>query len=117
MCICFAGFAPEAELILILEGTYRKGNNAESVRQFQPRRGSPCGQPARGALKELRRRLLTARPCNPFRGRKQSPRPFLNPGFQSKPWADIGQRFQRYSTPNASDSAAVEVSGFPSLIY
>jgi hypothetical protein len=21
----------------------------------------------------------------------------LNPGFQSKPWADISQRFQRYS--------------------
>jgi hypothetical protein len=36
-------------------------------------------------LKELRRPLLTATPRNPFQGCEQSPRAFLNPGFQSKP--------------------------------
>jgi len=40
---------------------------------------------------------LTAKLRNPFQGCEQSPRAFLNPGFQSKPWAGIGQRFQRYS--------------------
>jgi len=35
--------------------------------------------------------------AQPLQGCEQSPRAFLNPGFQSKPWADISQRFQRYS--------------------
>jgi hypothetical protein len=48
-------------------------------------------------LKELRQRLLTAKPRNPFQGCEEFLGAFLNPGFQSKPWADIGQRFQRYS--------------------
>jgi len=51
----------------------KKMNNAESVRQFQPR--VALGQPwekrisfFEGAtLKELRRRLLTTKPRNPFR--------------------------------------------------
>jgi hypothetical protein len=80
-------------------------NNAESVRQYQRRVAlwQPWGKRnsfLEGAtLKELRRRLLTAKPRNPFKGCEQSPRAFLNPGFQSKPWAGIGERFQRYSFP------------------
>jgi hypothetical protein len=48
-------------------------------------------------LKELRRRLLTAKLHNPFRVANKLLEAFLHPGFQSKPWADISQRFQRYS--------------------
>jgi len=78
-------------------------NNAESVRQFQPRVALLATLGKRipflegATLKELRWRLLTAKPRNPFQGCEQSLLVFLNPGFQSKPWADIGQRFQRYS--------------------
>jgi hypothetical protein len=50
-------------------------NNAESVRQFQPK----------VALSQ------------PWGKRIPFFEAFLHPGFQSKPWADISQRFQRYS--------------------
>ena len=46
-------------------------------------------------LKELRLRV-NRNTSQPLRGCEQSPRTFLNPGFQSKPWADVSQRFQRY---------------------
>jgi hypothetical protein len=36
--------------------------------------------------------------AQPFQGCEQSPRALLNPGFQSKPWADISERFQRTSS-------------------
>jgi hypothetical protein len=35
--------------------------------------------------------------AQPLQGCEQFPRALLDPGFQSKPWADIGQRLQRYS--------------------
>src|SRR5687767_4610138 len=37
-------------------------------------------------------RLLTRNPRKPLQGCEQSPRTFLNPGFQSKPWAEIYRR-------------------------
>ena len=84
------------------QGFAFKRANAESVRQFQPR--VALWQPWENAshfskaqlFEELRRRLFTAKPRNPFRvANKLSG--ILSPGFQSKPWADISQRFQRYS--------------------
>jgi hypothetical protein len=48
-------------------------------------------------LKELRRRLVDREAAQPLQGCEKFPRAFLNPGFRSKPWADIRQRFQRYS--------------------
>ena len=45
--------------------------------------------------------------AQPLQGCEESPRAFLDPGFQSKPWAGIGERFQRYSSrtslPNSGD--------------
>src|SRR5258705_1807128 len=78
-------------------------NNAESVGQFQPR--VALWQPwekripfLEGAtLKELRRALVNRKAAQLLQGCEQTPRAFLNPGFQSKPWAGISQRFQRYS--------------------
>jgi hypothetical protein len=73
--------------------------NAESVRKFQPR--VALWQPWEhsfiledATLKELRRPSLTANHRNSFRVAKN----LLNPGFQSKPWAGISERFQRYSS-------------------
>jgi hypothetical protein len=40
--------------------------------------------------------LACLKTAQPLQGCKLSHRAFLNPGFQSKPWADISQRFQRY---------------------
>jgi len=67
------GFAQKVEMLLTLEKTYQQMNNAESVREFQPR---VCALATLGkrisffegaTLKELHRRLLTAKPRNPFR--------------------------------------------------
>jgi hypothetical protein len=87
-------------------------NNAESVRQFQPRVAlwQPWGKHIsflEGAtLKELRRRLLTTKP-QPLQGCEQSPQVFLHPGFQGKPWADISERFQRYTILGRTNQAGL----------
>jgi len=40
---------------------------------------------------------LDGRRCKPFSGlRLQKDEDALSPGFQSKPWAEISERFQRY---------------------
>jgi len=48
-------------------------------------------------LKELRWRLLSQNRAT-LSGLRTISSALLNPGFQSKPWADISQRFQRYSS-------------------
>ena len=49
-------------------------------------------------LKELRRRSLIAKQCNSFRVAKNLWE-LSYPGFQSKPWAGIRERFRRYRGP------------------
>jgi hypothetical protein len=50
-------------------------------------------------LKGLRGVAVNKRRRNSLRVAKNLLRDSLNPGFQSKPWAGIGERFQRYSFP------------------
>ena len=110
-----AGFAQKVESIPTLEKTYRD-DNAESVRQFQPRVAlwQPLGKRIpflEGAtLKELRPAFINRKASQPptSRGCEQSCRAILHPGFQSKhshpvraarpgtpAWAGICQRLRR----------------------
>jgi hypothetical protein len=50
-------------------------------------------------MKELRRRY--DRETATLSGLRRISFGILTPGFQGKPWADISQRFQRYSIPPA----------------
>ena len=87
--------------------------NAESVRQFQPR--VALWEPWEHGC--LLRKAQTRKGCagvdwvvvdsNPF-WVAISEWSFLNPGFQSKPWARISERFQRYPT---SDQRVVQAGG------
>jgi hypothetical protein len=47
-------------------------------------------------LKGLRDRRRIATLSQLLQSCEESLAPLLTPGFQSKPWAEIGQRFQRY---------------------
>jgi hypothetical protein len=82
------GFAQKVESIPTLEKTYRRitlkafANSSPGLRFGNPGKRIPFLEGA--TLKELRWRLLTAKPRNPVQGCEQSPRAFLNPGFQSK---------------------------------
>jgi len=93
--------AQKVESIPTVEKIYRKLTTLKAFANSSPGLsfGNPGENPSlfKGAtLKELGRRLLTAKPRNPFRVANNL-RASLHPGFQSKPWADSGQRFQRYS--------------------
>jgi hypothetical protein len=64
--------------------------------------GLRFGNPGKGisflvdaTLKELRRIYEPQNRATPS-GLRTISSNVLSPGFQSKPWADIGQRFQRY---------------------
>jgi len=57
-----------------------------------------------GATLKKLRRVCYYKTSQPLQGCEQFLLAFLNPGFQSKPWADIGERFQRYSRTDASSS-------------
>ena len=46
-------------------------------------------------LKELLRRSQTAKQSQLLQSCEESLAGLLNPGFQSKPWAEISERFQR----------------------
>ena len=78
-------------------------NNPESVRQFKLRvaLGQPWEKvsifPGRNSVGVASAPVNRRNTAQPLQGCKQSPRTFLHPGFQSQPWAEISQRFQRYS--------------------
>jgi hypothetical protein len=49
-------------------------------------------------LKELRHGRWIANPSQLLQSCEESVQAFLSPGFQSKPWAGISQRFQRFES-------------------
>ena len=69
-------------------------NSGPGLRFGNPGRTHPFLEDA--TLKELRRRWFNAEPRNLFGVANNLPLHF-EPRDQSKPWADIGQRFQRYA--------------------